>query len=510
MKREKPHLAWSLSDGSDEGGQLQKLAAASANIIAASTAEATLQEIADQARRTIGAHLAATHTIARQAWPSAGVAVSLSEKYERYSRFSAAPTGAGIYAEVVRSQRPIRLTASELVQDSAWRGFSEYRREHPPLNGLIAVPLSGRSGVAIGVVMVSDKEHGEFSPDDEAILVQLAQVASVSIENALALDAVRASEERLRATHENANVAIGECDSSGRFVAVNNGFCKLTGYSRDELLGLTLFDITHPEDGAGERSTFERHAAGGLDTYEWEKRYIRKGGEIIWVHVAASAVFDPERRYSYGVRVVRDITERKRADERQHLLIRELHHRVKNTLATVQAIAGSTIRSVESMEDFRTAFTDRLVSLGKTHSLLTEHGWRGASLRELLRSELDPYDDGRGNRIKLTGPDVSLEPEMVLALGMAFHELTTNAVKYGALSVLGGCVEVEWAVRGQGTPLLMIVWRESNGPPVAKPKREGFGTQLLRRVLGAQVHGNVDVTFARKGVCVAIEAGLAA
>jgi PAS domain S-box-containing protein len=488
---------------------LQALAEASAGIAAAETPEATLQEITDQARRLIGTHLAATHRIKRSEWPYALVTTSLSEKYDAFAGFDAAPTGAGLYAEVVRSKRPLRLAPGDLKKHSAWRGFSEYRSEHPPLRGLLAAPLRGRSGDSIGVIMLSDKVQGEFTEQDEAILLQLAQFASVSIEKALAAEALRLSEERLRATHDSANVALGECDAAGRFLHVNSGFCTLTGYSKQELLRLSFFDLTDPEDADRERPIFERHVAGELKSYSFEKRYRRKDGSLIWVLVSASAVYDDEGRFRYGVRVVQDITDRKRADDRQQLLVRELHHRVKNVLAIVQAIASSTIRSVEGMEQFRAAFTARLVSLGKSHSLLTENAWRGASLRELLRLEFDRHDEGA--RTWLSGPEVHLPPDMAVPLGMAFHELTTNAVKHGALSVLGGRIDVTWTVQqDEGEPNLLIIWRESNGPPVGEPTKRGFGSQLLERVLGSQVRGRVDVNFAVGGVCVTVEATLPA
>jgi PAS domain S-box-containing protein len=297
---------------------------------------------------------------------------------------------------------------------------------------------------------------------------------------------------------------LGECDQTGRFTEVNRGFCAISGYERDELLQMTLFDLTHAEDAVGERPVFQKHVSGALPTYSLDKRYIRKDGTTVWVHVAASGVFDQQGTFQYGVRVVQDITERKAAEARQNLLLRELHHRVKNTLATVQAIAGSTIKASENMDQFRTAFTDRLVSLGKTHTLLTEGAWAGISLIQLLRLELDPFDDNSTQRVLLTGDDVILSPEAAVPLGMAFHELTTNAVKYGALSVLGGSLEVKWEFDAHSSRLLLI-WQELNGPPVTEPRRRGFGSQLLERVLGQQLRGKVSARYVPEGLCVVVE-----
>jgi two-component sensor histidine kinase len=182
---------------------------------------------------------------------------------------------------------------------------------------------------------------------------------------------------------------------------------------------------------------------------------------------------------------------------------------VQNTLATVQALAGSTMRSVSSLEAFRTAFTDRLVSLGRTHSLLTENAWGGAALESLLRLELKPYDDSSGERLRLDGPEVYLPAEMAVAFGMALHELTTNAVKHGSLSANVGQVEVTWTVEAREDERhLLLRWVERNGPPVVPPNRRGFGSQLLQRLLGAQKNGKVETDYAAEGARVLIEAAV--
>ena len=194
-----------------------------------------------------------------------------------------------------------------------------------------------------------------------------------------------------------------------------------------------------------------------------------------------------------------DVTDHVRAEEQQQLLIRELHHRVKNTLATVQAILGSTARSSLSIEDFHEAFAGRIVALGKTHSMLTDNEHQLVSVAELLRLELQPYDDGQ--RIQLHGPDVKLPVHLAVPVGMGFHELTTNAAKYGALSEPGGTLSVDWSVDGtEDGPILHIAWTEQGGPPVEPPTREGFGSRLLSKVLTAQAQAKVTMDFAPGGL----------
>ncbi|MBJ6126472.1 sensor histidine kinase [Microvirga splendida] len=201
-----------------------------------------------------------------------------------------------------------------------------------------------------------------------------------------------------------------------------------------------------------------------------------------------------------------EIEERKQAQTQQSLLIRELHHRVKNTLATVQAVVGATARSALNIDDFYQAFVGRIISLANTHSLLTEAVWQTASLREIMEKELRPYNDVRGQRIALSGPAVELPSEAAVPIGMAIHELTTNAAKYGALSASRGKVSVSWETEAveEGTRL-KLVWEESGGPEVSTPTRQGFGSRLLHRVLATQLNAKVDMDFRPEGLRVALD-----
>ena len=195
------------------------------------------------------------------------------------------------------------------------------------------------------------------------------------------------------------------------------------------------------------------------------------------------------------------LEERQRTHERQALLIRELHHRVKNTLATVQGLLGATARSTKDVDTFYQSFSDRIVSLGKTHNLLTEDYWQTAPLRELLQNELGHYNDGTANRITLEGPAVELAADLAVPTGMAIHELTTNATKYGALSLPSGRVTVSWSVdQRDAERVLELRWTESGGPLVKAPERKGFGSTLLQRVLAQQCNADVDITYEAEGL----------
>ena len=192
-----------------------------------------------------------------------------------------------------------------------------------------------------------------------------------------------------------------------------------------------------------------------------------------------------------------DVTLNVRAQEQQKLLLDELNHRVKNTLATVQAIASQTFRSKPDPAEFRAAFEARLHALSQTHNLITATSWRGASLREVLLAELRPHGE---THYRVEGPDVDLSPAQALTLGLVFHELATNAAKYGALSAEEGCVRVEWSLGSPHCLDLVLTWRESGGPPVAEPSRRGFGSRLIERSVAGDLGGEARLTFAHGGL----------
>lgn len=191
----------------------------------------------------------------------------------------------------------------------------------------------------------------------------------------------------------------------------------------------------------------------------------------------------------------------RRIEQRQTLLVRELHHRVKNTLATVQALVGATGRSTDSFDEFNHSFSNRLISLAKTHNLLTEDYWQTASLREIALNELRPFAESRQPRFMLIGSTVELAADLAVPVGMAFHELTTNALRYGALSNPTGFVRVEWKVdEVEGQRKLHLEWREVGGPPVKEPQHRGFGSTLLLRVLPMQCNAEIKVQYASDGL----------
>jgi PAS domain S-box-containing protein len=310
-------------------------------------------------------------------------------------------------------------------------------------------------------------------------------------------------EQRLAATYEHAAIGILEVAPDGRFLRVNEAICTIAGYSRDEMLASKLLAHTHPDDVDADQENFRKQINGELEFYSVEKRLVRKDGRVIWLSSRSSPVRDADGRLLYLVRVVRDITERKAAEQRQRLLIDELNHRVKNTLATVQSLASQTARSAPTPAAFRAGFEGRLVALSKAHDQLTMHHWESADLRQLLSGSLAPFAGTGPERVVLRGEDVVLRPRAVLTLAMAFHELSTNAAKYGALSVPCGRVEIRWeALRNDsadGTQL-HIDWVEQGGPPAAEPQKRGFGSRLIESGITAELGGSARLIFAPEGL----------
>jgi two-component sensor histidine kinase len=195
-----------------------------------------------------------------------------------------------------------------------------------------------------------------------------------------------------------------------------------------------------------------------------------------------------------------DVTDHVRTEQRQALLIRELHHRVRNTLATVQGVMTTTANTSANIDEFQKAFSGRIASLARTHAVITEQLQQSVSFQQLLIQELGPYSDDQGLRIRLSGPAVDLPSQIAVPLGMAVHELTTNAVRHGALAKEEGRVEVGWSlIDKDGEPALLCEWSEFAGSPVTPRCRDGFGSMLLERVLPQQIRAEVKVDFAPGG-----------
>jgi PAS domain S-box-containing protein len=262
-----------------------------------------------------------------------------------------------------------------------------------------------------------------------------------------------------------------------------------------------FFTLLHSEDVERVREAIRR-AVKTRGTAECEFRVVLSDGGERWIYDRSRAIVSEEGHSRYMIGACLDITERKQAEERQVLLIHELNHRVKNTLATVQSLAIQTLRSSRNSEAFQANFMSRLMALSATHDILTLKLWESASIGEILAAELQPYGGIDQNRIEARGDVVHLKPRQALSLGMALHELATNAAKYGALSSPHGRIRISWSVdQTQSTePRLVIRWREEGGPAVKVPKRRGFGTRLIDRSIAHELGGDIEMKFAPTGL----------
>ena len=318
-------------------------------------------------------------------------------------------------------------------------------------------------------------------------------------------DSLRASDARFRAAVAALSDILWTCNAEGRMAGEQPGWCGFTGQTQMDCQGLGWMGAVHPDEASATLEAWEQ-AVWTRKTFFFEHRVRRRDGEWRLFAVHAAPVIGPDGALREWVGVHTDITEPRRAEQRRRLLLDELNHRVKNTLATVQSMAMQTLWSAESPQAFNTAFNQRLVALSHNHNLLTQSQWFGASVHEVVAQELAPHKGPSQQRFSLEGDEVQLGPKATLALGMAIHELATNAVRHGALSQDAGRVTVSWQARAApGAQRLRLVWSEQGGPAVQTPKRRGFGSRLIEQGLSHELGGDVSLSFNPTGVECVIE-----
>jgi PAS domain S-box-containing protein len=266
-----------------------------------------------------------------------------------------------------------------------------------------------------------------------------------------------------------------------------------------------LLASIHPEDLPRMQAAVRRTIEEGAP-YHIEYRILTPAGEQRWVSVQGDLQHRADGTPLSMAGFSTDISVRKFAEEHRAVLARELTHRVKNTLATVNAVVGQTLRDASSLEEAAATVSGRISSLGAAQELLIQDEVEGAAIGDIVDKALLPFKDRDGARFAVAGPYARLSPEITLALAMALHELATNAVKYGALSVPEGRVAIEWSIKGDGGERrLTFCWAEHDGPAVSPPTRTGFGTRMIERVLRKHVRGGSAVQYLEQGVRFEIE-----
>ncbi len=324
-----------------------------------------------------------------------------------------------------------------------------------------------------------------------------------------AAQALRESEERFRLAVEAAPSGMVLVDGDGRIVLMNRQAETLFGYGRDELVGASVETLV-PERFRKAHPGFRRHfgqaptprpMGGGRELCG-----VRSDGSEVPVEIGLSP-FDTEEGPMVLAAII-DISERKAAEAQRELLLGELNHRVKNTLAVVQGIAFQTFRSTDDLAAAQEAFAGRLGALSAANNLLTQSNWEPASLEPLIHDVFMSLGVG-GERVVLAGPRVRLPSKAAMAVSLSLHELATNAMKYGALSNGEGTIDIAWRIAGAPPARLELEWRERGGPPVSPPARRGFGSRLIDKIVATDLRGEVSTDFRPEGLVVLVTMPLA-
>ena len=307
------------------------------------------------------------------------------------------------------------------------------------------------------------------------------------------------NEARYRAIVDTAVDAIVVIDEAGAIRAFNPSAERLFGYAVAEVMGANVKVLmAEPYHAAHDDYLARYHATG-------ERRIIGIGREVSGrrrddstfpLELSIAEWWADGARYFTGV--MRDVTERTRAEALQSLMVNELNHRVKNTLATVQSVALQTLRNATSIEEARYALSDRLLALAKAHDVLTRESWEGADLADIVASAVEAHSVAE--RVRVRGPRVRLSPRSAVALAMALHELFTNAAKYGALACETGWIEIAWSGGPEDAAAsLTLEWSEHGGPSVAQPSRRGFGFRMIDG-LARDLEGVAELAFPAEGL----------
>jgi PAS domain S-box-containing protein len=323
------------------------------------------------------------------------------------------------------------------------------------------------------------------------------------------LEAARENAAVCRAILESAtDYAIITIDSNARVTGWNTGACNLFGWTEAEALGMDGRLTFTPEDRERVQPEAEIARALARGRAENERWHMRKDGSRFW----GSGLLLPLRGTQAGgfLKIMLDRTDRREAEERQGVLLRELAHRVKNTLALILAMARQTGLSAADLAGFLDSFEGRLQALAAAHDLVSEAGWRSTSLSDLARAALAAHDEPGGGRVRISIQELPVNPAAAQSLVLAFHELATNAAKHGALSAPGGTVVVEGRVAaGSDGDELVIAWRETGGPPAVEPREPGFGTTLLEQVAAYQHNGRIAFNWRPEGLTCTLHLPLA-
>lgn len=360
----------------------------------------------------------------------------------------------------------------------------------------IATPITSLRRIAEQIA--ERPEAGDFPP------TRLREANEVAAALMHASRKMLRSEARYRTLAERARDIVLLVNVDGTIVEGNPAAAEAYGYTADELAGMPARALRAQEGVADMEKQFADAMAGSA---RFETVHKRKDGTTFPVEVSAAAAQVGNEQLIFSI--VRDISERKKTEQvlkhdADHIrfLMRELSHRSKNLLAVIQAMARQTSRSAGTVQEFERRFEARIAGLARSHDLLVQENWEGVQLAELVQSQLAPFLDETNQRLIMQGEQLRLHPEAAHNLGLALHELATNASKYGALSNPSGQIEVTWALTADanGPPKFSITWTETGGPAPGIAKRKGFGRQVIERLVPAALNGEATLTLEKPGL----------
>jgi PAS domain S-box-containing protein len=311
--------------------------------------------------------------------------------------------------------------------------------------------------------------------------------------------AAQQAKSRLASIVQSSDDAIISVDLDGVITSWNAGAERLLGYTADEAIGMLVTRLL-PPGRENEEPGILRRVQAGEHIAHYETVRQRKDGGVLEVMLTVSPVKNSQGAIIGAAKIVHDISERKRAERNLDVVMHELAHRSKNLLSIIGAMAQQTGRQSPSVETFLSRFGARIQGLAKSHDLLTQQNWTGALLENLVHQQLLPFGGGEAGRLEASGPPITVNPDAAQTIGLALHELGTNAAKYGALSVPGGKIILDWKIEpDSGAPRFRMCWREIGGPAVTAPEHGGFGRILIEKVAAQKLMGTSALVFAETG-----------
>jgi PAS domain S-box-containing protein len=357
------------------------------------------------------------------------------------------------------------------------RDFPYFGEVTPLLEEALLIPFYVK-GEALGTIwVVSHDQNCRFDKEDLRLMTNLGIFAAAAYQTTLSLDAT----QQIASIVESSDDAIISKDLDGIIKTWNQGAERLFGYSAEEMIGKSITTIIPIERHDEEPKILDRVRRGErIGHYETVRR--RKDGSLVEISLSVSPTRTSDGQIIGASKIARDITDRKRAEEKISLLAREAEHRARNVLATVQAAVH--LSQADTPADLKAAIAGRIQALANVHTLFVESHWKGADLHTLIMQELSPYSQHGQKRFHIDSENLLLDPDVGQTIAVVLHELTTNAAKYGSLSVPDGKVHVESARAADGK--LFLRWTETGGPVVKQPERRGFGSRAMDGMLRGQ------------------------